>query len=181
MSIQTQVVPTMLGAPRGSAASLLGKSLLQPRALGLSGPKRLAPPLSAASLHGSVSHRVRVALGTVRSGVCVLGTSRIVEAWRLQEGVQPRFKVGVHCHGPRVDWSAGVGFVEAWRLQEGEQPRFRTRVFPVRPRVLRTRERPEGFGSEETDLPNLLVKRTAALAQLARVVDGGLFLHREPI
>ena len=81
--------------PRGSAASLQGKSLLQPRALGLSGLKSLAPPLSAASLHGNGSHRVRVALGTVRSGVCVLGTSRILEAWRLQDGVQPRFKVGI--------------------------------------------------------------------------------------
>ena len=44
------------------------------RALGLSGPKLLAPPLSAASLHGNGSHRVRVALGTVRFGVCVKST-----------------------------------------------------------------------------------------------------------
>ena len=110
-----------------------------------------------------------------------LGTGRFRGAWRLKGGVQPRFKFGISsatvawnvrgssksgasksecgltsglvlivrstCNGMqfgRVKRGASMGECSLASLQE---------FLSVWPRVLRTRERPEGFGSEETELP----------------------------
>ena len=115
--------PRCLAPPRGSAASLQGKSLLQPRALGLSGPKRLCASTAVRSrVMGMVLTGARVALGTVISphywvpvGFLKLGVSKMGCSLASRWGCSRTRSPGM-CR-----------FFEVWRLQKGELPRFSER------------------------------------------------------
>ena len=86
-----------------------------------------------------------------------LGMCRFFEVWRLQEGVQPRFRERHH-FGVQAHQTHAVHCPSSLAPPRGSAASLQDKsFFPSG----------QGFGSEEAELPNLLAKRTAALAQLA--------------
>ena len=87
------------------------------------------------------------------------------EAWRFREEVLPCFSERDH-FGVQAHQTHAVQFFKFGASKRECSFASGREFLPVRPRVLRARERPECFGSEETEIPILSAKRTAALAQL---------------